>query len=121
MRISLLRRAGMAQPGRLPGTHVNLAARQGREVWNAADRRAFADRDQKEKADGMSGNSGGDAGLYVIVGALVVVVVAVFVILSGLFPLYGDQRVEVRVQTPRAELVVPRPPAEPALPRASFA
>ena len=48
----------------------------------------------------MTDKSGGNGGLYVIVGALVVVVAVMFAIVSGHAPLLGDHQVDVRVDSP---------------------
>jgi len=69
----------------------------------------------------MSRNTGGDTQTFFIVGALVVVLVAVVAILSGHFPLYGERRPDVQIETPRAELVLPPVPEAASLPCASFA
>jgi hypothetical protein len=50
----------------------------------------------------MADNSGGNGGLYFIVGALVVVVAVMFVMLSGgSIPFIGEKHVDVKVEAPK--------------------
>jgi len=50
----------------------------------------------------MADNSGGNGGLYFIVGALVVVVAVMFVNLTGEGPLTGSRQIDVHVDVPHA-------------------
>jgi hypothetical protein len=49
----------------------------------------------------MAENSGGNGGLYFIVGALVVVVAVIFVMVTGV-PFGGHHQVDVHVDAPHA-------------------
>jgi hypothetical protein len=53
---------------------------------------------QKRRVE-MAENSGGNGGLYFIVGALVVVVAVMFVMITGHHPFWGHQ-VDVHIDAP---------------------
>jgi hypothetical protein len=57
----------------------------------------------------MADNSGGNGGLYFIVGALVVVVVllVVFVSGNGNFPFFGSKHVDVKISGPSTPASAP--------------
>jgi hypothetical protein len=48
----------------------------------------------------MVGNSGGNGGLYFVVGALVVVVAVMFVMIGGHHSFWGGHQVDVHIDTP---------------------
>jgi hypothetical protein len=50
----------------------------------------------------MADNSGGNGGLYFIVGALVVVVAVMAVVMTGHMPFFGTHHIDVRVEAPAA-------------------
>jgi hypothetical protein len=51
----------------------------------------------------MADNSGGNGGLYFIVGALVVVVVLIGAAMTGNMPFFGGKHVDViKIETPAA-------------------
>lgn len=58
----------------------------------------------------MAENSGGNGGLYFIVGALVVVGAVMFVVLSGHPSPTASGRGQTQVDTPHAQLDLPQPP-----------
>ena len=48
----------------------------------------------------MADNSGGNGGLYFIVGALVVVVAIMGAAMTGHMPLFGSKHVDVKIEAP---------------------
>jgi hypothetical protein len=55
---------------------------------------------QHQRLVEMAENSGGNGGLYFIVGALVVVVAVMFVMITGHHSFWGGHQVDVHIDTP---------------------